>query len=348
MTDLAKLQRVQIDDQALLNASLKAITDTQTVVWPRSAKESLSADPFELDQSVAQSWVTWANLPKDDTGKELPPPPIATDAFKVWLALYRADDTGGWTRPLDTPKVGDVTVGVPVRLPRLGRLLACSGKTCDDKLSKNWTADDNHTQLIEPDGPVLQFGQLYNVPLTGGTFKSEGAAITLDANGVPTSIQVTEKAAAASVATAAAQSAMTTVADIPGKITAAKLAKTQTILNQLKADNDLAAAKAASSTAGETATANAKTAYLNATNALAIANANAQSAGELGLLAAQTALTQQEVALQQQQAALGGAKASSAIAPAVEALNASTTLLNAKAANINAQVALSKAEQALK
>ncbi|OXI78717.1 hypothetical protein CFB50_34020 [Burkholderia sp. AU33423] len=348
MTKLAKAQDILNTDQARLNASLKAITDTQIVVWPLSAKESLSTAPFELDQSVAQSWVKWSGLPKDPEGKELPPPPLNANGFKVWLALYRADGSGGWQIPETPPMVGNTDVGVPVRVPRLGRLLACSGKPCESKLTRNWGADETHSQLIAPDGPVLQFGQLYSVPVTGGIFKSEGAVIALDANGVPTSIQVTEKAAAAAVAAGVAQSAAATISDIPAKIAAAKLAKTQVAISQAKADNDLAAAKASASTAGETAAANAQLAYVNATNSLATANANAQAAGELGALAAQTALAQQQLALRQQQAALASAKANAAIAPAVDALNANTTLVNAKATNINAQVALTKAEQAVK
>lgn len=346
MAALRKLQETMNEDQALLAASLKAIKDTQTVVWPPSAKAEENTTPFELDPGVAQSWIKWSGLAPGKDGK-LMVPTVPADAFKVWLALYRTDGAGGWMLPTSDPMTGDVKVGVPVRLPRIGRLLACTEKACDPVLSRSWAADDKHTQLIEPDAPVLQFGQLYNVPLTGGTFKSEGAAISLDANGVPTSIQVTEKVAAAAAATGAAQSVATTVIDLPAKIAAAKLAKSQAALNQLKADNDLAAAKAATPTAGETAAANAQTAYLNASSALSTATANAQAAGERGALAVQTALTQQQVALQQQQAALGGAKASAAIAPAIETLNSSTTLLNAKATNINAQLALTKAEQAM-
>ena len=347
MAELAQAQQFLTEDQALLTASLKVITDTQTVVWPSTARESFTDAALELDQSVAQSWVKWTNIPTGSDGRKLPDPPVPTDAFNVWLALYRDDGVHGWTTPTAAPQVGDVKIGVPVRLPRIGRLMACTGNPCERRIPRNWVADERHTQLITPDAAVLQFGQLYNVPITGGTFKSEGAVISLDANGVPTSIQVYEKAAAAAAATGVAQSTAPTLADLPAKIAAAKLARTQAALNQVKAENDLAAARAASTTAGETAAANAQLSYINARNSLATANANAQAAGDLGALAAQTALAQQQLALQEKQDALATAKASAAVAPAVDTLQASTTLVNAKATNINAQLALMKAEQAV-
>jgi hypothetical protein len=343
MAQLDEAQRAQTDDQALLAASLKALTDTQTFVWPPNAKESATASPFELDQGVAQSWVKWIGLP---AGAAIPPVPA--DAFKVWLGLYRTDGFGGWALPSKVPTVGDTTVGVPVRLPRVGRLLACTGQACASTLSRNWVADDNNTQLITPDPSVLQFGQLYNVPITGGTFKSEGAVITLDANGIPTSIQVYEKVAAAVAATASAQSVATSISELPGKIVAAKLAKTQAELSQVKATNDLAAAQASSSTAGETAAVNARLSYINAQNSLIQAQANAQSAGDVGAVAAQLALVQQQLALQDKQNALGTSTANASVASAIDTLQANTTLLNAKATNINARVALAKAESALK
>ena len=342
MVDLDVAQRAQVDDQATLTAALKALTDTQTVAWPPTARESETAVSFDLDQSVAQGWVKWSNVPPN-----MPDPAVKTDGFQVWLGLYRADGAGGWALPQDSPKIGDVKVGVPVRLPRVGRLLACVKVACDKTLSRNWVADDKHTQLITPDAAVLQFGQLYNVPITGGTFKSEGAVIALDVNGIPTSIQVYEKAAAAAVATASAQSVGTTLVDLPGKIAAAKLAKTQAELNQVKAASDLSAAQAASTTAGETAAVSAQVSYLNAKSLLATAEANAQTAGEVGALAAQQALVQQQLALRDKQTALGTSQANASVQAAVDALQANTTLVNAKATNINAIVALAKAEKAL-
>jgi hypothetical protein len=343
MVLLDDAQRAQIDDQALLAASLKVLTDTQTFAWPSNAKESFTSTPFELDQGVAQSWVQWKGLPG---GAKTPPVPA--DAFKVWLGLYRADGAGGWALPSKAPTIGDITVGVPVRLPRVGRLLACTGQACAPTLGRNWVADDTHTQLITPDPSVLQFGQLYNVPVTGGTFKSEGAVIALDANGIPTSIQIYEKVAAAAAATASAQSVATSISELPGKIAAAKMAKIQAELSQVKAANDLAAAQAASSTAGETAAVNAKLNYINAQNSVIQAQANAQSAGEVAEVTAQLALVQQHLALQDKQNALGTSRANASVASAIDTLTANTTLLNAKATNINAQVTLSKAESALK
>jgi hypothetical protein len=342
VNDLLTKQQTLNDDQAKLTANLNVLTTTQTVVWPATAKKVSTDAPFSLDQNVAQSWVDWSGLP---LGQKTAP--VGTAAFNVWLALYKSDGVGGWAIPSVPPKIGDVKVGVPVRLPHVGRLLACTSTKCDLTLSANWVADDKHTLLIQPDAPVLQFGQLYNVPITGGTFKSEGAVIALDANGVPTSIEVSEKQAAAVSATATLQSTATTLAALPGQIAAARLAATQAQTNQITANNALTAAQAAAPTAGGIAAANAQAAYLNATGALATAHANANAAGQLGQLAAQTAIANQQVALDTQQANLASAQANATVARAVDTLAANTSLINAQAAQINAQVAVAKAQAAL-
>lgn len=341
INDLITAQEALNRLQAQLTADLGTITATQSLAWPPKASVSQSAAPFRLDPAVAQSWVTWHGVPAGVT------PAIDTKAFDVWLGLYRSDGNGGWVLPTSPPRSGDVRVGVPVRLPRPGRLLACSGSRCTPALAADWQPGDAETLLVQPDAPVLQFGQLYNVPLTGGTFKSEGAVIALDANGVPTSIQVTEKQAAAAVATAAARDAANSIAALPGQIAGARLARTQVATSQISADNALVAAQAAQPTAGGTAAANAQAAFLNANAALATARANADAAGPLGQLAAQTALIRQQAELAAQESALALNQANAALAPALSTLAAQTALIAAQAAQINAEVAKAKAQAEL-
>ena len=333
-------QRTLNADQAALSAALKVLTTVQTVTWPTSAQDAETDAAFELDPSVAQSWVTWVGSPN-------PKPSVPADKFKVWLGLYRSDGKGGWAIPTKKPLTGDVKVGVPIRLAATGRLLACTKDKCPAVLDANWEPSDTQTLAIQPDITVLQFGQLYNVPLTGGTFKSEGAVVALDSNGIPTSVEISEKQAAAAAATGALQSAATTVAALPDQIAAQKLAKTQATTNQINADNARAGANAATPYAAGTAAANAQAASANANTALATALANAQSAGQAGQMAAQAALANQATELANAQSTLAGAQANATVAQAVAALSANTTLINATAAQINARVAVTQAEAAL-
>jgi hypothetical protein len=342
INDLITAQETLNDLQATLATKLNTITAIQVLAWPPRASVSQSPAPFRLDPAVAQSWVKWEGLPPGQANSS-----VGTAAFDVWLGLYRSDGNGGWVLPTSPPRSGDLRVGVPVRLPRPGRLLACSKSHCSASLAADWVPGDAETLLVQPDAPVLQFGQLYNVPLTGGTFKSEGAVIALDANGVPTSIQVTEKQAAAAVATAAARDAANAIAALPGQIAGARLARTQAATNQISAENALAAAQAAQPTIAGTAAANAQAAFLNATTALATARANADAAGELGQLAAQTALARQQAELAAQQSALAVNQANAALAPALSTLAAQTALIAAQAAQINAEVAKAKAQAEL-
>ena len=218
---------------------------------------------------------------------------------------------------------------------------ACSSardrSACPTALAADWNPTDNQSVAIQPDQNVLQLGTVYTVPVRGGTFKSEGAIIAMDANGLPTSIEVSEKVAAASLAASTAASAATQIVNIPTQVAAAQLARTQAETAQINAQNALITARATASTAAPTAAAQAQTTLLGAQASLATAKANAQTVGPIGVMAAQTA----EINAQNN---LAAAQATGATAAQVDTLAAHTALLNAEAAQINAQVALTKAQ----
>jgi hypothetical protein len=172
-------------------------------------------------------------------------------------------------------------------------------------LSEGGSKDPNNSQL---DQLVLQMGQQYVVPLTGGYFKSETAVIALDSNGLPTSIQVVEKAAAGAVLSGAAKDTATQLAALPGQIRAAQLAQTKD-----------------------------QTSQLTAQAALDLAQANAGVSGQTGQLAAQTALINAQIAL-------ANAQTNAGIPLQTAGVAAQTALLNAQAAQINAAAALAKAK----
>jgi hypothetical protein len=337
----AAAQAVLTKDQNRLTNDMNAVTDIQTVNWPQLANQFRTDVPFTLSNAAVNKWI---KFPVPPPGSQ-PPQLSGNDEviFNVSLALYRAMDDGSWASP-PAPAVGDISVGIPVRVPRLGRLLVCTG-ACEGNavfpptLPSGWVALDSHTRAT--DQPVLQLGQMYNVRVRGGMFKSEGAMIALDpTTGQPTSIEVSEKAAAVAVATGAASGAATTVAGVPGAIAAIQLARAQTLSAQITARNAQIAYQAALPTAATTAEAQGQTALLNAQTALASAQANAQNAGPAAALAAQTSLLTA-------QNTLTGLQANAQNTNQVDALGAQTTLLNAQAAQINAQVALTGAQATL-
>lgn len=342
--DLTKKTAKLTTDQAELTTTLKVVQDVQTVVWPPRGDVFKSDHAFQMDEGAAQKWVNWfVDSPAPGTPVSGQKPPLEVNKFDVSVALYRPDgDSGGWTSA-SPPATPDIKVGVPVRVAGLGRLMVCTGTPCVEKLEPGRKLADNESLPVKPDARVLQAGQMYIVPMTGGTFKSELAVISLDTNGNPTSIEIAEKTAVAAAAVGQAASTTTQIAAIPGQVTAAKLARTQAETAQINAENSLTQAKATATTAAATATDTAQTAFASAQANLATAQANALSAGPAGQLALVTA--QNNLAVAQAQAA-GNAQAPDELNE-IAATNQQTTLLTAQANNLNAQVVLAKANAAL-
>lgn len=308
--------------------NLKLTSDVQIITWPLRSSDYVTAAPFELPDDVFQEWA----MPFADSA-------AAKAQFAVYFALYRrTGDNPGW-QPAQTLMSGSSTVnvdhGVPVRLPQLGRLLTCVKAACPTTVLPEGPSK-NPTQTAA-DLPVLQLGQIYMVPVGGGAFRSESAAIALNDDGLPISIQVAQKVAAAAAATGAAKDAATQLGALPGQIDAARLARTEAELKQLKANADLAAAQANAAVQGQTSALAAQTALVNAHTNLATAQANAG-------LPLQTAALSAETALLNAQAALANAQANAQNVDQTSAWGAQATLANAQAAQINAAAALAKAQ----
>lgn len=340
--DLRNETATQTKDQAELTANLKLVQDVQTVVWPPQGDVFKSDHAFKLDEAAAQNWVNWytgtgaAKTPYSGKDNNLD-----TSDSDVSVALYRpAGASGGWTSK-SPPVTADIKVGVPVRVAGLGRLMVCTGDPCDADLTPGRALKKTESLPVKPDARVLQVGQMYVVPMTGGTFKSELAAISLDTNGNPTSIEIAEKTAVVASAVGQAASTATQVTAIPAQIAGAKLAATQAATSQINADIALTQAKASAATAGPTATDAAQTAYATAQANLATAKANALSAGPSGQLALVNAQNNLAVALATRNALVPEEQNDIAMT------NVQTTLLTAQATGLNAQVAIEKAKAAL-
>jgi len=303
--------------QAKLANALKITADVQVVTWPHRASDVRKDTPYVLDPAVFNKWFT------QDANR------TAIDQFNVYLALYRQNSAGGWIPPGPAPTC-DVSLGVPVRLAQTGRLLICTGEPCPQELDETKTGTK---KISMNDFNVLQFGKMYIVPLTGGSFKAEKAVIALDQNGLPTSIQVVEKVAAAAALAGTAKDAATQFADLPAQIRAAQLAKTKAQIDQAEAN----AALANAGLEGQTSNLAAQTAFINAQNELAMAQENAGLQRQTSGLAAQTSLLNA-------QAALATAQANAQVVDQTSVLGAQATLINAQASQINASAALARAQ----
>ena len=313
-----------VTHQDAFAAAMKASTNIQTVTWPDKSSEYRTAKPFSIDQDVLDKWLV--------TGVD---GPNATKQLDVHLALYTQPLGGDWKEP--TAKITDVVLGLPVRLPRTAKLAMCTGKKCPPIFTAGQALAENETVA---DFPVLQVGPAYALPISGGAFRSESAAITLDPNGVPTVLQTTQKVAAASVLTGAAKDTATQLAGLPAGLRAAELAKTKAELDQATADIALQTAKQTAGLQGQTGTLSAQTALINAQ----VANSAAQQNASIQGLQQQAGSLNTQASVMQAQAVLATAQANSQVVDQTSVLGAQTTLINAQTALLNATNAQIKAQ----
>ncbi len=318
-------------DQAALAKTVSVLQVVQQLTWP--AKSDVVKDDIAatLPPSVKEKWGEWQDAGAATTR-------VDADDFDLGLALYVADSTGTWSVPQEKTPTVDITVGVPIRVARIGRLLACSGAkhACPRTLDTDTMLADNIALPAGSDLPVLQLGQIYLIPTTGGTFRSEGTAITLDTNGNPTSIEIYEKASVAAAAASTTATGLGQIVAIPGQVAQAQLAATQAQVNQLTANTQLIQATDNAALAPVTAAAQAKTTLATAQVNLVTAQANAIAAGPQGQLAILNA-----------QANLAAAQANVADQPLVNSLGAQTALVTARANLLKAQLAVMQGKAAL-
>lgn len=317
-----ELQLALAVKQKELSDALAATTNTQSVRWPSRGSEFKTLKPYVIDDSVIEKW-----LPEGAVSDEV------KTQLAVHFALYSQNSFGStWETPTD-PVFANTSQGVPVRLPRLGKLVACVKDACLKTLPSVGSQDTSHTQF---EHVVLQLGQLYTVPMAGGSFRSQEAGIVMDANGQPTEIKVSEKVAGGVAVTAAAKDVATQIAALQAQVSAVKLAAVNAQTNHLNAQAALEVAQANAGVAGQTAPLNSQIALINAQNALATARTNASTQ--------QTSEATAQTAMLNAQAALITAQSNATAGPAIGALNAQTSLMNAEAAQLNAAVALAKAK----
>lgn len=305
--------------------ALKASTHIQTVTWPTKASELRRDTPFSISQDILDDWIA----PSVDG-------PNATKQLDVYLALLVQPPKGNWIAP-KAPADPKLCLGIPVRIPRVAKLMMCTGSPCPASLSDGQVLSDKQTAA---DFPVLQVGPVYSIPVSGGAFRSENAAISLDANGIPTVLQTTQKVAGASVLTGAAKDAATQLAALAPAIRNAELARTKAETDQINAEVALQTAQQTAGLQGETGILTAQTALINAQLANSAAHHNMSIQG----LQQEAGGRNAQAAVLQAQAALATAQSNSMVADQTSALAAQATLINAETALLNAAAALVKAQ----
>ena len=255
---LAEAQAKLADHQKKLAEDLKLTSDTQIVNWPPDGT-ALKAGPYSIPPEVLDKWATVAH------------PDNAAKRFDVYLQLERTGPVGIDAAKVSTVPRIDISRGIPVRFAVPGRLKVCVANVCapgDKGIDKPF------------EGPVLQLGLVYAAPAKGGTFKSETMALTTDANGAPSSLQVMEKVAAAAAAAGVLKDTATQAAGIPNAVNAAKLAKIKAQTDRLTAETALATARANNADADVLAPMQAQTALAQAALAQINADAALKSAQE--------------------------------------------------------------------
>ncbi|NNB66993.1 hypothetical protein [Pseudomonas fluorescens] len=313
--------------QSAYAGALKITTNIQTVIWPNRSSEFRTENPYSIEQNVLDTWI----VPSVDG-------PTAIQQLDVYLALYTQPIAGGWGKPMATPDL-DLKLGVPVRLPRAAKLVTCTGAPCREAFTPGQELASNETAT---DVAVLQVGPTYALPVSGGAFRSESAGITLDANGVPSVLQTTQKVAAASALTSAAKDGTTQLAGLPATLRGVELARTKADLDQVNAEVALRTAQQTAGLQGQNGTLTAQTALINAQ----IANSAAHQSALIQGLQQQAGSINADAALLQAQAVLAIAQANSQVVDETSTLAAQTTLINVQTALLNATTAQVKAQAA--
>jgi hypothetical protein len=255
----AKAQKELSDLQTRFDADIKAITDTQTVRWPIRANQFRTDEPYTISVDTLNNWFSkQANPPNEEVIAAAKAK--ATRDLSLYIALYQQDAQGAWVAPRISPG-SDTTVGVPIRVAKIGRLLACikqpnsAEPACPLTLDRQYQDDGFHKSS---DQVVLQLGQIYSIPVTGGAFRSQVSNIEVDEEtALPTSIEVAEKVAGAESMTGSAKDTASQIAALRGELADA-----------LKAKADLAAAKANAQMANEKSIIDAQTALIKSQTAL--------------------------------------------------------------------------------
>jgi hypothetical protein len=324
-------QRVATDDlrkkQTEFAEAIKASSNIQTVTWPTNASEFRRDTPFSVDDAVLKQWIS--------RGVDGPNAKMKMD---VYLALYSQPAAGGWSAPKINTKP-NLSLGVPVRMPRAAKLVMCSVDPCPPAFPDGAFLTDKQTAA---DFMVLQTGPIYSIPVAGGAFRAETAKIDMDPNGVPTNLQTAQTAAGAAALSGTVKEAATTLAALPASVRAAELARTKAEKDQIDASIALQTAQQTAGLQGQTAMITAQNNLIAAQNAhsTALHNAALQPIQqETGTYNAHAQAYQAQAALAIAQANAGVVDQTSVLAAQASLITAETTLLNAAAALVKAQAA---------
>lgn len=356
--------------QAKLDTATAKTSHVETVYWPNRSGEVATGTPYRPSPALRKLWVN-QSVKEDNFETE----------FAVYFALSEMNDGDRWSKP-SMAGVADLSQGVPVRMARMGQLLACARSPCTGNAAAVEAAESelatlkkkrasgavieqaeiDLASLRQQSTPrmkahvanILQMGQVYMVPVRGGIFRSQQAAVAMDGSGLPTSIQVAEKNSVMEELANAGSETSKQLAALPAQLRKARLDKTNARIDQSTADAELASVGPVNETAAlavqqalATARTDLATALASARNSDERASVLAQSQlldarADLALAelrngdALSTAGIKARVDLLSAQDALQLGSATSAVADQTSLLTVQTTLLNAQAAQARA------------
>lgn len=238
LDDQFKLQQSLNAHQAALTKALTVVTDVETETWPTSGSEH-DIDPnhpYALPDAV---WQKWAVRNFDTTNGY---------GFNIYPSIVQSSSYGAAATARVPLASIDPQNGLPVRYAVPAMLQICKNAPCGTTLNGHASEDVAHLLT-----PVLQFGIVYSVPATGGTFKATTFTLQLDANGNPTMVEVADQAAVLSGLASTVGNAATTLAGIPDAVKAEKLSSLTATTNITTEQTALAAAQAANATVAQLA-----------------------------------------------------------------------------------------------
>jgi hypothetical protein len=208
-----------------LEQALTAVTETQSVIWPRNGDEFSGVNTIR-DATLAK----WFKNPKDINVKHA--------QFDVAFAIDPIS-RGPHARLDNKPQLVVTDYGIPYRPPVAGIVRVCQASACEPE------GAETSPPIARLETDLLQWGNVYYLACISRPFSNITCAFELTETGQIQSIGTANKTALAEGATSAGKSIADGLADLQTQLAGLPLAKTQAKVAELKAKQDLAAAEAA-------------------------------------------------------------------------------------------------------
>ena len=154
-------------EQAKLNALLETLSDTRTIVWPKTGSEFATPSALKPSDEAMARW----GMNDLDTGAN------------VYLALLPTDGPTMRTGNVPAKHRRNVQQGLPYREPRPMKLYVCTPMACG---ADQTTLESSDQFVAASDVWVLQGGTMFYLPFPARTFANIKSSASFAQNGVLT------------------------------------------------------------------------------------------------------------------------------------------------------------------